>query len=197
MTWSRKEVDIGIQSLLIQFYPVLLSTLLSIDRQQLSLADAHFALLISSSPLTVYLVAASIGDIVGIQTGLYKQIKSHRLITRTLGALVPLLWLALSMTLTFSKSAFKDSSCAGGGFTDWLSSAFFSIVVASPHSGAMGYFKFFLIAPATFAIPFLACLARRWSQIKAEVRLSSIGTSNWRKPWAFLICMWCVPVVSA
>ena len=69
MTWSPGDVDVGIQSLLIQVYPILLSVLLSIDvninKNQLSTFDAAFALTLSSSPLTVYLVVASIGDLCG------------------------------------------------------------------------------------------------------------------------------------
>ena len=191
MTWSPEEVDTGIQSLLIQFYPILLATLLSINRQQLSTDDTRFALVLSSSPLTIHLVVASISDIFEIQTGLYKRIKSYRLITRTLGALVLLLWIGLSLTLTLSKSAFEDSMCVSGLFEDWLSRAIVLLVYSFVSPGSIGTFAFF------FAIPWLACLARRWSQVKAEVRLSSIGSSNWRKPWAFMKCMLCVPVVSA
>ena len=67
ITWSPGDVDVGIQSLLIQFYPILLSILLSINRDQLSTSDAFIALLLSSSPLTTYLVVTSIADLCGIQ----------------------------------------------------------------------------------------------------------------------------------
>ena len=118
MTWP--PVALGVQSLLIQIYLVLLSTLLSIDRQQLSLFDAHSALLLSSSPLTIYLVVASIGDLFGIRTGLYKRIKSYHLIISILGGLVLLLWTGLSMTTSISTMAFKDSSCYPGTFVGWF-----------------------------------------------------------------------------
>jgi ribose/xylose/arabinose/galactoside ABC-type transport system permease subunit len=120
VTWSPGDVDIGIQSLLVQIYPILLSTLLSINRQQLSTSDASFALVLSSSPLTIYLVFASICDLFGIHTGLYKRIKTYPLIIRTLGALVLLLWTTLSMVSGLSPSAFKDSSCYTLSFGGWL-----------------------------------------------------------------------------
>jgi hypothetical protein len=92
----------GIQASLIQICPIFLSTLLSINRQTLSLYDASYALLITSSPLTVYLAVASVCDPFGFKTDLYKRIKSYRRTTRILGALVLFLWLGLSMTLTLS-----------------------------------------------------------------------------------------------
>ena len=109
VTLSPGDIDVGIQSLLVQIYPVLLSTLFSVNRQQLSIFDAGVARSISSSPLTIYLVVASICDLCGIRTGLYKRIKSYRSITRILGALVLLLWTGLSMTIAMSATAFKDS----------------------------------------------------------------------------------------
>ena len=72
VTYSDRDIDLpAIQSLLVQFYPILLSTLLSVKRQQLSLFDADFALLLSLSPLTIYLSFASVCDPCGIQTGLF------------------------------------------------------------------------------------------------------------------------------
>ena len=109
MTWSPGDIGIGVQASLVQIYPILLSTLLSIKRQTLSLYDANFALTLTSSPLTVYLVFASIRDLCVFETNLYKRIKSHRHILRTIGALVPLLWLGLSIILRFSTRAFVNS----------------------------------------------------------------------------------------
>jgi hypothetical protein len=74
---------------------------------------------LSSSPLTVYLAVASICDLFGFKTDLYKRIKSHRRTTRILGALVLFLWLGLSTSLTLSDQAFVNSEdCRGSNFKD-------------------------------------------------------------------------------
>jgi len=187
VTWSPGDVDVGIQSLLIQLYTILLSTLLSINRQQLSRYDALFALTLSSSPLTVYLVVASICDLFGIHTGLYKRIKSHRLIIRTFGALLLLVWAGLSMTRTMSASAFKDSSCNTGTFVDWL----WYIV---------GFLMYFLMLAGgvgnvpgpgwAIIIPWVVCLARRWSQVRADVKLHSEGASRLCVFCTWVRCAW-------
>ena len=192
VTWSPKHVDIGIQSLLVQIYSILLSTLLSINRQQLSVVDARFALFVSSSPLTVYIVVASISDLCGINTGLYKRIKSHRLIVRTLGALVLLLWIGLSMTVSLSSTAFQGSSCMVYTFPEWLYETVMFLIFSLLTPGIAG--------PITFGalwVPWVVCLVRRRSQLKTDIKLSSEGASKLSLPWTFLKCAWYVPVVDS
>ena len=181
----------GIQSLLIQFYPILLSTLMSINRDQLSKDDAWFALSISSSPLTIYLVVTSISDLCGVQTGLYKRIKSHRLIIRTFGVSLLLIWTGLSMTLSMSTSAFKDSSCYPGTFVTWLwyIGSFLMSFILSP--GGLSLFPG--IGWAVF-VPWFICLARRLSQVREDVKLHSEVASRWRVFCTWVKCAWCVPV---
>ena len=192
VTWSPGEVDMGIQSLLVQFYPILLSTLFSINRQQLSRFEAYFALVLSSSPLTVYLVVASIGDFFGINTGLYKRIKSHRTIIRVLGALVPFIWTGLSMALMMSTTAFKDPYCSAGNFAHWFRYIIDMLKYTLVFPGGM------YDAPPGIVwiimIPWLACLARRWPQLRADTKLHSEGASRMRVLCTWVKCAWCVPV---
>jgi hypothetical protein len=129
VTYSDGDVDVAIQSLLVQFYPILLSTLLSINRQQLSIFDADFALLVTSSPLAIYLSFASVCDLCGIRTGLFKRIKSYRNIVRALGAFVPFLWTALSMVRKFLQQGFSGQPVLPTStFREWLGDTLFSLL---------------------------------------------------------------------
>ena len=195
MTWSTEHIDVGVQASLFQIYPILLSTLLSINRQQLSLLDANFVFIVCSSPLMAYLGVASISDLFGIKTGLYKRIKYHRLTTRAFGALLPLFWLGLSMTLMLSHSAFIDSEkCEGSTLRDWFrySSLFLRDNITNP--GDFG-FIFWII----FGILLMPILFRRWSEVVAEAQGCWEGQSNPRRwfyaPWTFVSCTWYVPSV--
>ena len=192
MTWSPGHVDVGIQSLLVQIYPVLLSTLLSINRQQLATVDVDFALLLSSSPLTIYLVVASISDICGIHTGLYKRIKSYRFIIRILGALVLLLWIGLGIIRVVSPKAFKDSSCFIGQHTFWNWAGYVCLtLLAFLVSPGLGFvtagFGWLVLTPS------FVCLVRRWSQLRADVKCHSEGASLLRVLLTWVKCAWCVP----
>jgi len=191
VTWSPGDVDIGVQTLLIQFYPIILSTLLSINRQQLSRFDAYFALRVSSSPLTIYLVFTSVCDLCGIHTGLYKRIKTYRHIIRTTGALVLLLWTGLSMTIVMSASAFKGELCDDWTFVQWLWFLIKLLVFTLMFPGVVGVLPGLAWVIIT---PWVACLARRWSQLKADVKLHSEGASRLRVFCTWVKCAWCVPV---
>ena len=192
MTWSPGDVDVGILSLLVQFYPILLSTLLSVNRQQLSGFDAYFALILSSSPLTTYVVVASISNLYGIHTGLYKRIKSYRITICILGALVPLLWAGISMVVYLSPTAFKDSQCETTSFADWAQNAALSITFSFTYPGGVGHLTPWFIW--VLVTPWLICLARRWSQLRADVKFYSEGASRLCVFWIWMKCAWCVAI---
>lgn len=117
ITWSP-DVDVGIQVSLLQIYSMLLSTLFSVNRQQLSLEDANFVISVVFSPLTIYLVAASACNLCGIKTSLYGRIESYPRVVCCLGALVLPFWLALTMISVLSSGAFTDST--SHPFKTWL-----------------------------------------------------------------------------
>ena len=211
VTWSPESVDVGILSLLFQIYQILLSTLLSINpdnHKRLSVNDAHFAIQATSSPLTVYLAVASIGGLFGTKTGLYKRIKSYRLIIHALGALILPLWTGLSMTTWMSGKAFKDSSCGHKlRFVDWLVYLGWYFLFSIGFPGLLS--AVYYIAPIVVFLPILFFLFKCRSQVAAGIRAYLKGISG---PWrlillftplgwivllgVFVKCAWCVPVAT-
>ena len=183
ITWSSESIDEAIQASLLQVYSALLSTFLSINRKQLSLYNANLALNITSSPLTVYLIFSSICYLFRIENGLYKRIKIHPCIISVLGTLIPGLWLALSMTLELSSSAFIDSElCKDSTFKGWLISTLLFMRSALIGSGwtALGLLPF--IGTAWLAISF-----REWPGVIAGVRPHLDEKS---KPWVWFCAPW-------
>ena len=194
MTYSDGDIDLATQSLLIQFYPILISTLLSIKRGQLSVFDAYFALILSLSPLAAYLSFASMCDLCGIRTDLFKRIKYYRNIVRTLGALVPLLWTALAVIERFSGKAFLDSPCIPALTSlGWLNEHFVTETILS--LSAIGRFL-----PSGLGLvvlfPFPVLLFRRRSQMWAHVQLSLDGASRLHVPFARVKCAWYVSILT-
>ena len=70
ITWSPEDIGVGINASLIQCYSILLSTFLTIGRNQLSIFDVVCALNLTSPPVVVYLEFFSICEIFGARTGL-------------------------------------------------------------------------------------------------------------------------------
>jgi len=189
---SPMDIDVVVQASLIQSYLILLSTLLSINRQQLSLFDANYALIITSSPLTINLVAASIYELFGPKTNLYKRIKSYRRIIRAFAALLPFIWLALSVTLRLSDRAFKDSQlCRGSSFKDWFLGFLRFLLELVIGRTIPTYISLSLLGPML-----LFCLWKKRLRLIAEVRVR-------RRKASTPLCIsrvlvkyaWCVPVV--
>lgn len=113
MGFSTESVGTGVIATIVQLYSILLSTLFSIGRQQLSLFDANYALMVTSSPFTMYLVFSSICDLLGFETGLFKRVGTHHRIIATFGALLLPIWFGLRLTIRLSSKAFQDSELCG------------------------------------------------------------------------------------
>ena len=136
MKLSPASIGTVVITALIQLYCILLSTIFSIGRQQLSLFDANYALIITSSPFTIYLVYSSIRNLLGLETGLFERIESHRRVIGFIGALLLPLWLGLALTLRLSSKAFTDSKlCSDSTFWDFLLDL---LLLFAPLTGPLG-----------------------------------------------------------
>jgi len=109
---SPPEVSTSILLLYSQTIPILIATLASIKSTNLTLLDAHFALSVTASPMSVYLVITAILHLIFKEdTSLYTKIRSSeaKKIILGFGLLLPALWISLSVVLSFSTTAFKNS----------------------------------------------------------------------------------------
>ena len=155
-----------------------------------------FALNLTSSPLMAYLVLASICDLCGAKTGLYKRIKSHRRITRSLGAFIVPLWFTLTGVVCLSTSAFtnddnESEDYSGTGVSGWF------LYLASFIINALQPGPYPPLATAAIGVFSVLLLFRNWSQLVAEVRLCLSKPWGWfRLPHAFIKGAWYVSAVS-
>ena len=197
MTWSPADVDVGIKASLTQSYPILLSTLLSINRNQLSVIDGYCALSLTSSPLAMYLAICSICDLFGVRTNLYKRVRSPRII-RTLWVLSLPLWIALNFAALITSRAFIGGQVDHSwGFLEVIGIDFVEILTnpfqTIPYAG-------FGCGPA-LTLLFLLCLFRRRSRVKADVQAHLERASKpwkWRSLWkilTFMKCAWYIPII--
>ena len=156
-----------------------------------------FALNLTSSPLMAYLVLTSICDLCGAKTGLYKRIKSHRRITRSLGAFIVPLWLTLTGVVCLSTSAFTnddddESGDYGTGVGEWF------LYLGSVIMHALQPGPYPLLAMVAIMVFPMLFLCRNWSQLVAEVRpcLRSKPWGWFRLPHTFIKGAWYVSAVS-
>ena len=153
----------------------------------------------TSSPLTVYLSLASACNILGIKTGLYKRVASHRLITSVLGALVLLFWFALFAIIVVSHNAFTDSKDDGGDtFVDMLRYLFFTLLFRflQPDINFLLPENFFPLFYIIFLASLVFIVAKTRLGVAREARSCGRGKSKpwvwFYVPWMFVKCLWCV-----
>lgn len=123
MWWAKEDHDVrdAVIMLLSQVYPILIATISSIGSKNLSVYDAHHALVVSASPVTAYLAWSAFLGLIGQESALFKRIKGDRVIIRPLALFIPFLWLFISLTTTFSQTAFRGSElCATMTLPRWV-----------------------------------------------------------------------------
>jgi hypothetical protein len=108
-----------------QTIPILIATLSSIGNGSFTLFDAHFAVAVSASPMSAYVSLSCFLQLCLVETPLFKRIsstsKGARFMVLGLGILFPLLWFSVSITASFSETAFTNSSyCRGMTFLRYL-----------------------------------------------------------------------------
>jgi len=108
--------------LLSQVYPILIATASSIGSGGgLSLFDAHYAVAVTASPITVYLVYSSFRDVFLRPNILFQKLTSSKAVVRYLGLLLPFLWLFVNLMTSFYTKAFSDSElCRGMTLSLWI-----------------------------------------------------------------------------
>jgi len=126
LQWSQEPEDVNttVVMLLTQVYPIMIATAASINTDNLTLFDAHFAVAVTASPVSVYLAYSSFRDSIGRPNTLFRHLGPGpgKKIIRFLGLALPVLWLVVNLLITFLPHGFKDSHryCKGVTFAYWF-----------------------------------------------------------------------------
>lgn len=121
LRWSKHDLKTSIFMLLSQVYPILIATASSIGSGNLSLFDAHYAVAVTASPITVYLVYSSFRDVFNRPNILFQKLTSSKAVVRYLGLFLPLLWVFVNLMTSFYPKAFSDSAlCRGMTLPLWI-----------------------------------------------------------------------------
>ena len=100
----------------------MLATAASINTDNLSLFDAHFSVAVTASPVSVYLAYSAARDMFNRPNMLFRKLTYGKSLVRYLGLALPVIWLAINLTITFSPRAFRNSpqNCQKMTFIGWL-----------------------------------------------------------------------------
>jgi hypothetical protein len=117
-----------------QVFPILLATAASIGRGKLTLYEAHFSIAVTASPISIYLVYRAIYEAYKHPNFLHNISEDTKTtFAHLLSLILPILWLSLNIVISFSPSAFINSSlCKRMTLQYWL-----AFQVASNFLGAL------------------------------------------------------------
>jgi len=120
--WPDEQRDnirqTSVYGLFSQVYPILLATIVSIasvGRTKLSLFEAHFAVAVSASPISAYVVYQAFYDACQ-HPRLFLHLSKDTAVgfARWLALILPFIWLAVNTIVSFSPTAFKNSHLCNG-----------------------------------------------------------------------------------
>ncbi|KAF8886406.1 hypothetical protein CPB85DRAFT_1441956 [Mucidula mucida] len=96
MTWSHEDVEGSVYVIFMQVYTIFVATFISLARRRLSVADAHFCLTLTISPLAIYFAYSTARWFLNKRSNLYLRLggTSHKLIA-TLTCAMVLQWFIL------------------------------------------------------------------------------------------------------
>ena len=190
------HVQTSVAMHLTQVYPIMIATAGSINTDNLTLFDAHFAVAVTASPVSFYLVYSCIRDAIGRPNTLFSKLRRESgpatNIIRAFGLTLPILWLGVNLTISFSPHAFKDSHlyCKEMTFARWLefqtASNFVGVLdvmgrrdIWNDLSGRGGLGAICLVIMLVWAV----YLVRHRKDIYEEIRFRRSDVARARAPW--------------
>ncbi|KAK0203771.1 hypothetical protein DFS33DRAFT_830386 [Desarmillaria ectypa] len=167
--WSHDEVTESVGVVLLQVYSILLVTFISMWRGNLSMADAHFALSITVSPLSIYFLYSTLRVCLKKKNTLYDRLGKSKIIVGALTTLMLVLWIILDLLIYFA-NVFEGETCASPTFIGWF---FYRSVTAAK---ALEITIYFLPMLPLF---YLIYALRHFSDIRNEHRRHMRKVISW------------------
>lgn len=142
-------------------------------RKQLSVADAHFAISLTVSPLTVYLVYASFRDLFGKPTLVYTGRPKSKNLFKTFAFTLLATLIVLDLLIYLGGThVFAGQDCGRITFAAWFGYRFELSAISFTFSGLFGI-------PSLVA-PFFLYTIRHWKDIREERRRHMRNLKRWK-----------------
>ncbi|KAG7096111.1 hypothetical protein E1B28_006785 [Marasmius oreades] len=110
IAWSEHVVKQSVNVVMLQNFVVLVCTAISMARRDLSVSDAHFALTLTISPLSIYFVYSTFRFVRKRPNHLYACLGSAKVITAIMSTILLVWWTVFDLLIYFS-DVYKDSNC--------------------------------------------------------------------------------------
>ncbi|KAF5377329.1 hypothetical protein D9757_008006 [Collybiopsis confluens] len=168
--YSDEDVDESVSVLLLQIYTLLVSAFISMIRKNLNVADAHFAITSTVSPLSIYLLYASLRKLMKKPSYLFRRLGKGSSRTYIILSLLMLpLWATMDSLIYFAH-VFTDD-CPRITLISWIMyrymAAFTSFIFAS-------------VFIAVLILMWIIYLLRHFRDIRGEYRRHKMKARPWK-----------------
>ncbi|KAJ3966617.1 hypothetical protein EV361DRAFT_555741 [Lentinula raphanica] len=168
--YSEEDIAESVTVLLLQIYTLLACAFISLIRKQLSVADAHFALTSTVSPLALYLLYASLRTLFHKSSYLFRRLGDHCRTYLVLSLLMLPIWIVMNVLIYFA-DVFSGDACPRITFDAWFlfetEAVITSFIFASVFTG-------FIIL--VWVVYFL----RHFGDIRSEYRRHKMKATRWK-----------------
>ncbi|KAK1234414.1 hypothetical protein PQX77_002384 [Marasmius sp. AFHP31] len=171
IAWSEKTVKESVNIILLQNFVVLLCTAVAIIRKDLTVADAHFALTLTMSPVGIYLVYSTIFRYLRKRPNhLYSRLGSAKIVTCILTIILAIWWIVFDLLIYFSP-IFRDKDCRAS-LEGWI----FYRIIASFFS-----LLFTVVLLPLLPLFWIIYFIRHFKDIREEYRRHMKNTQRWKR----------------
>lgn len=173
--WSAVDIVGSISTVLLTVFSLLLCTFVSLIQQQLSLADAHFSMTITISPVTLYLIYASVRAFFKKETLVYTRLDAKTsLIVKIFAYTLVLAWVTLEVLIYFwPNKLFSRGGCGKISMAAWI---YYVVIMTFDRF----FFPLVLTLP-TVPIWFFIYTLRHWRDIRGEMKRHMGNLTRWKK----------------
>ncbi|KIK66150.1 hypothetical protein GYMLUDRAFT_960611 [Collybiopsis luxurians FD-317 M1] len=183
--YTSKDVAESISVLLLQIYTLLICAFISMYRKKLSVADAHFAITSTISPLSLYLLYAAIRRILRKSSYLFRRLgPNSTLIYAMLSLLVLPMWLTMDALIYFANVFSNSEKCPHINFTSWFMYRFVAATLT------IGVFDVWMLAPA-IAVIWVMYVLRHFGDVRKEHTRLWTDARRWERfRWVQWFPLW-------
>ncbi|KAJ3836351.1 hypothetical protein EV361DRAFT_612520 [Lentinula raphanica] len=168
--FSEENVADSVTVLLLQVYTLLICTFISLIRKQLSVADAHFALTSTVSPLALYLLYAALRTLLRRSSYLFRRLGDDNRTYLALSILMLPMWIVLNMLIYFA-DVFSGPSCPHITFENWLAFETEATIVS---------FVFASVFMGLIVLVWIVYFLRHFKDIRGEYRRHKMKAPHWK-----------------
>jgi len=172
----------SVSVILLQVYTLLVCAFITMIRKQLSVADAHFAITSTVTPLSVYLLYASFRKILRKPSYLFRRLGNQPTTTYAVLSLAMLpMWIIMDGLIYFSND-FANSDCPHISFVSWIMYRMAASIFT---------FVYSLVFIAFILLIWIVYLLRHIRDIRDEYRRHKMNAQRWKYlPWLQWFPLW-------